>query len=774
MHIFTFFRKSFFKRLFILASACSFSYVCGLGAIISGIVYDESDKPVEYASVRLSSEDSKYIKGGVSTEKGVYFIDGLENGKYIISFSCVGYESRSIPFEISNDNNLNLNVNLKTTHTSLDEVVVTGDRFIRTADGLKIYPDKQQKKHSGSGFDLINNLMIPGVSVDVAKGSVRAFGGSVAIYIDGMKSDYREMQQLRPEDVESVQYMEAPTGKYAGDNASINIILKKRTSGGYVSIDALQRLGYLNGDYNLAARYYNKNTQYTLYGGIDYNKINGNRLDKQETILFPLEPIDRNYATAGSRKSNNNQYAQFRIRNKNDRRTLRATFNFLRNATPEDFTSYILTYSGNTIGNRRVDASQNTVTRNYQYNLGLSGNFKLNHNQMIDASASATASRNHYDYCYTENNEAAISNTLENLYNFQGNINYIKNFNNSNSLTIKLFELFNVSSADYRGTNSSWQHLWTSETILFAEYARQLWGIASLRLTPGMSAQVYRQHGHDRVSKFGPRAQIVFTLKPARNQFIQLNGSYGNSYPELSYMNGATQQVDMIQQKKGNPDLKQTKLTTAMGVYGIGFKRLNLQAMLLYNGADDLPLPSYFIEKDMLVQTFDGNGTWRQLNGSLSATWTPSNIFNMQAGGGYMYNRYSRVADLSAACWYATLSANIYLKDFAIFLRGSTPQKAVSLELETVKTIWQYSISATWSKGPFRAEVRFNNPFLKHPYYDMNILLPVYNSSSRRYSKTDSQSAYLKLSYYFDFGKKTKHDKVNIDKTINSGILKAN
>lgn len=230
----------------------------------------------------------------------------------------------------------------------------------------------------------------------------------------------------------------------------------------------------------------------------------------------------------------------------------------------------------------------------------------------------------------------------------------------------------------------------------------------------------------------------------------------------------------MIQQKKGNPNLKQTKLTTAMGVYGIGFKRLNLQAMLLYNGADDLPLPSYFIEKDMLVQTFDGNGIWRQLNGSLSATWTPSNIFNMQAGGGYMYNRYSRVADLSAACWYATLSANIYLKDFAIFLRGSTPQKALSLELETVKTIWQYSISATWSKGPFRAEVGFNNPFLKHPYYDMNILLPVYNSSSRRYSKTDSQSAYLKLSYYFDFGKKTKHDKVNIDKTINSGILKAN
>lgn len=80
MHIFTFFRKSFFKRLFILAPACCFSYVCGLGAIISGIVYDESDKPVEYASVRLSSEDSKYIKGGVSTEKVCISLTGLKTG----------------------------------------------------------------------------------------------------------------------------------------------------------------------------------------------------------------------------------------------------------------------------------------------------------------------------------------------------------------------------------------------------------------------------------------------------------------------------------------------------------------------------------------------------------------------------------------------------------------------------------------------------------------------------------------------------------------------
>lgn len=762
------------KKLIVISISLIYFSAHIFAAKISGKVSDERNEPVEYASVRLSSVASEYIKGGVTTENGDYSMGGLENGKYIITISCIGYESKNIPFEISGNADIILNVTLKNTQTSLDEVVVIGDRFIRTGDGLKIYPDKQQKKHSGSGFDLISNLMIPGVSVDIPSGKVSAFGGSVTIYIDGMKSDYREVSQLRPKDVESVQYMEAPTGKYAGDNASINIILKKRESGGYVSIDALQRLGYLNGDYNLAAKYYNKNTQYTLYGGTDYRKVRGNMSERHETIMFPQNPIARDYTSDASGISKNSQYVQFRVRNKNDRRTLRATINFIRNAAPEDFISYMLKYSGNMIGNECQAASQNTITRNFQYSLGLSGNFKFDNNQVIDASTSATASINHYDYSYLENSQSVVSNTLENLYNLNGNLSYVKNFNRGNSLAIKLFELFNVSSADYRGAGSFWQHLWTSETILFAEYAQPLWGIASLRFSPGLSAQVYRQHGHETVSKFGPRAQLVFTLKPGRIQFLQLSGFYGNSFPELSYMTGAVQQVDMIQQKRGNPDLKQTKLTRAMGVYGIGFKSVNLQAMLLYDGAENLPLPSYSIENDMLVQTYDGNGIWRQLNGSLSATWTPCNVFNMQAGGGYMYNRYSKVNYLSTACWYATLSANVYIGDFAIFLKGATPQKVASLDLSKVRTIWQYSISVAWTKGSCRVEAGFNNPFLRYPYFEMNFSSPVYINSSRQYSKTDSQSAYLKLSYYFDFGKKTKHDKANIDKTINTGILKAN
>lgn len=73
-----------------------------------------------------------------------------------------------------------------------------------------------------------------------------------------LRSEYhsREVRQLRPVDVLKVQYMESPTGKYAGNNVALNFILKKRNSGDYIAQDDTQRIGYTNGDYNLAWKAY--------------------------------------------------------------------------------------------------------------------------------------------------------------------------------------------------------------------------------------------------------------------------------------------------------------------------------------------------------------------------------------------------------------------------------------------------------------------------------------------------------------------------------------
>lgn len=745
------------------------------GTVLTGRVTDTEGIPVDFASVRvLAASDSSLVSGATADGNGIYRIDSIPEGEYRVNVTCIGFSGDASSVTISSGESVATRDFILTPATgALGEVVVRGERFARTQNGLTVRPDKEQLRHSSGGYDLIRSLMIPGVSVNVGKGEVSALGGSVSLYIDGMPADYREVQQLRPADVDRIQYIDAPTGKYAGDNAALNFILKKRTSGGYVAFDALQRAGYTSGNYNLASKAYRGNTQYTLFAGTDYREVNGGESTRDEEIRFPSGSIGRDYKTDASSSRKNSQYAQLRVRNKNDRRTLRATFNFVRDAVPEDYNASSLSYTGLSDGPTSITAVRNSSSRNFKYSLGLSGSFTMPHGQFIEASASASASRNHYRYGYTEGSDNATSATTENYYNFSANFTYGFNFSRGNSLVFKIHEIHNVSTADYRGTHQSWQHLWSSETLCFAEYAHPLWGKASVRVSPGISAEFYRLHGMETVSYTGPRLQAVFAMQPSRTHFFQTGMAYGNSFPQLSMMSGATQQVDIIQQRRGNPDLKVTKIMHAMAVYGIGIGKVNLQALGWFRWAGRLPVSSYFFDNDMLVESYSPDGEWRQIDASVSATWTPSDRFNLQVSGGWLYNGYLKDADLGAACWKGSGQASWYVGDFALNARVETPQKIAGYNLTVMRSPWLYGVSVSWNSGALLVEAGADNPFSRHPVYKYSMSTPAYRFDNTEYSPTDRRSAYIKVAWSVDFGKKIKHDTPTIDRNIDSGILKA-
>ena len=655
----------------------------------------------------------------------------------------------------------------------LPEITVCGERYLRTADGFNVIPQKEQTRYSSSGYELLRNLMIPGVSVNVQKGEIKALGGATTVFIDGLPADEREIRQLRPSDVLKVQYMDAPTGKYAGNGTVINFVLKKRDTGGYVAMDALQRAGYRAGDYNLAAKLYRNTTQFTLFTGADWKDIRGMENTRHEKILFPGTPVTRDYATDRSTSRHNSQYAQIRIRDKNDNRTLRATLNFVRDAVPQNFTSSTLLYGGFQQEIPPLKSASNSISRNFKYSLGLSGTFNLQHVQFIETSASATILRNHYDYSYSENDNGINSSTLEDYYILTANITYGLKFDRDNSFVLKVSELHNVSSADYISSDRSWQHLWSSETICFCEYMHPLWGKASVRVSPGLSAQFYRLHGKDKIKHIGPRLQLAFTMQPTRKQFIQLLAFYGNSFPQLSMMSTAQQQVDMFQIKRGNPDLKQTGIARMMMAYGIGIGKINLQAAGIYNGAWKLPLAGYYFENGMLIQSFLANGEWRQLDASVSATWVPSTAFNLQGSAGYLYNGYFKAARTSAGCWKGSLNAAWYIGAFAINAHVETPVKTVGYDLVTTRTPWQYGMSASWSIKSLRIEAGTENPFSRHPYYRQTLHTPEYTYSNSSYSPVNRTSAYVKISWSVDFGKKAHRDSRNIDRSISTGVIRA-
>lgn len=87
---------------------------------------------------------------------------------------------------------------------------------------------------------------------------------------------------------------------------------------------------------------------------------------------------------------------------------------------------------------------------------------------------------------------------------------------------------------------------------------------------------------------------------------------------------------------------------------------------------------------------------------------------------------------------------------------------------------WLYGLHVSWSKTGLQLGAGVNNFFPTDSKYHTHLDTGIYKYTETSASHLSSFSAYIKIGWSIDYGKKTKHDSRNIDKNIQSGILKAN
>lgn len=75
-----------------------------------------------------------------------------------------------------------------TVTNELQEIVIEAPKVIRKADMDVYHPSKSAIDNSKDGLQLLNNLMIPTLSVNDALGTIQAAGQSVQIRINGRES----------------------------------------------------------------------------------------------------------------------------------------------------------------------------------------------------------------------------------------------------------------------------------------------------------------------------------------------------------------------------------------------------------------------------------------------------------------------------------------------------------------------------------------------------------------------------------------------------------
>ena len=755
------------KRILFLLFICCHLYV-NAQFTLKGMIIDENKEGISYSTIQLTLKDSTFVKGEVADSLGNFLLKDIQNGDYLLRVSAMGYETHIEAMNINSDKTLSP-LTLKKSEVVLNDVVVTGTSFIRQKDRVLILPDKQQVKHAYSGYDLLYNLMIPGIDVDKRKGTVSSFKGTVSLYIDGKKADYREVQNLQPKDIEKVEYFDMPTGQYMGETEVINYITKKKETGGYVAVDGTQNIGYLKGDYNAVVKVNHKNTSYSFFGGYSMEKYS-DKASKQEIFHFQDGDINRNTKTQDAQTKDNQQYFQAIINNSTDKRTLNGKVSLVHTDAPDNYSmnqvQYVTDANGTTSTNR-------TDTKSWMPSIELYGYFKLDAKQALSAMLKGNYTNNEYDRSYIEDTYRSFTHADEDFYTIDFNGNYNLNLNHNNSTGIQLRHIHQISNSDYTGDYVAQNHLWTGETLLKGQYNQQFGQKFSMSLQAGADFLQYKTRGSDYNYYITPWIYVMANYRITDKQSLMFMFNKANSNPVSSWLSAVDQNIDSLQIQRGNPDLEKANYYVAFMTYNLQVSKFNIQVAGSYFGAAPTVSYDYYIEGNKLINSYQSDANYHNAQANLSVTYRVNDNLRLRASGYYQYTKMTGKFAGDQSNVGGSIDVNYFWKDFAFNVYGKSPSKSVSMYPSYTKTPASYGASISWSHKNWNIEAGTNNTFNKHLENVEYLNTNVYQFHNTVLNKSNQANGYVKVAYTFDFGKKTSRDQKNIDTNINSAILKA-
>jgi outer membrane receptor protein involved in Fe transport len=205
---------------------------------ISGTVTDAKGNALQSVTVALLlAKDSSLVKADVTDEKGQFQLFPQKNGKYLLSYSLIGFEKKySDAFDVTEGKNSTAQaVTLQAAVKKLQDVTVTSRKPM-----IEIKADKTifnvENSINATGSNVLELLQkSPGIQVDNNDNISMKGKTGVKIYIDGKptqldsKSLAAYLKTINSNDVEAIEMISNPSAKYdaSGNAGIINIRLKK-------------------------------------------------------------------------------------------------------------------------------------------------------------------------------------------------------------------------------------------------------------------------------------------------------------------------------------------------------------------------------------------------------------------------------------------------------------------------------------------------------------------------------------------------------------------
>lgn len=733
---------------------------------IKGRVTDASQQTITGANVSLWTQDSTLVTGVTSDAQGKFSLHKIKQGNYRLAISFIGYQSEVLLLKLNNNLDLS-DVQLQEDAVTLGEVTVSASNVLQRVDRQIILPSESQLKRSFGAYDLLDNLGIARLQVDKFTSSMSiSGGGAVQTRINGIKVTDKEIAAVRAKDVLRVEFIEDPGKQYGDDElgAVVNIILRRRETGGMVNFQLSDSPHTLWGENFLSAKFNYKNSEW----GIDYFNKNGkyhSRLESQETFHLGDRTIDRIKAGIEDESPSlsliNNLNLTYNL-TKPDKYVFNAIFrNNLDNAPYKNELNKMWAV-GST---ESIYSYVNNHTSSYSPALDLYFQHTLPHRQSIQLNVTGTLIHTKNNRRYKEYREeshplADIQTLVDgDKRSVIGEAIYEKSFN-----TVKLsggarhYQMRTEN--EYKGSNPTTSKMDQAQTSAFAEVQGKVKEF-SYAGSVGMTRAWFREGDEDHAYyTFTPTVRLSYNLKKAG--FLRYRFNISPAIPSLGSLTDVEQAIDTIQIVRGNPLLKTYQQFTNSLSYSYSLKKFNTNVSVRHQYYDSPIMESIFVEDGKLILKDENQRSFQNLNAELMIGTNGATLFGLKefmtlyASAGYTRS-WSEGLDYSHTYdqFYYSVMAQLQYKGFG--LAGQFRKVQDSFYGETIKKNENQTVlMAMYTKQNFQAGLGVMFPFTNNYKVGKERISRVAPFRSETFVRETGQMVVLRVGYTFEFGRRHK------------------
>lgn len=204
---------------------------------VSGRVKDQNNLPLVFANVLLKNKDSVLLKGSATDEEGLFKIENIKAGTYLLSASYLDNLSETLVLTVTSDVSLD-DLIIEQAEMELDEVEVTFKKptIEQKADRL-VFNVVNTSLAQGNIWDILKQT--PGVIIINDKINIKG-SSNIGVMINGKLVNIPQSDIVNllsgssGNNVESVEVILNPPAKYSAEGGLLlNIKMKKNLIAGY-------------------------------------------------------------------------------------------------------------------------------------------------------------------------------------------------------------------------------------------------------------------------------------------------------------------------------------------------------------------------------------------------------------------------------------------------------------------------------------------------------------------------------------------------------------